>query len=146
MTEKFVYVIYIETTPERLWQALTDAELTAQYWGHNNVSEWTAGSRWEHQRTDGTHVADVVGTVLESEPGKRLVSTWAEPDHEDDTTQVTFDIEQYEEIVRLTVTHEKLPDEANRDIAAAGWAAVLSNLKTFLETGHVLPRVPWEMP
>jgi uncharacterized protein YndB with AHSA1/START domain len=146
MTEKFVYVTYIETTPERLWQALTDAELTAQYWGHRNVSEWTAGSRWEHQRTDGTGIADVVGTVLESEPGKRLVSTWAEPDHEHDTTQVTFDIEQYEEIVRLTVTHENIPDEANRDIAAAGWAAVLSNLKTFLETGHVLPRVPWEMP
>ncbi|HEY9525065.1 MAG TPA: SRPBCC domain-containing protein, partial [Thermopolyspora sp.] len=55
MAEKFVYVIYIEATPERVWQALTDVELTAQYWGHNNVSEWTAGSRWEHQRTDGTH-------------------------------------------------------------------------------------------
>ena len=146
MTEKFVYVIYVEATPERVWQALTDVELTAQYWGHNNVSEWTAGSRWEHQRTDGTHTADVVGTVLESTPPVRLVSTWAEPDHEDSTTQVTFEIEQYEEIVRLTVTHENIPDEANRDIAAAGWAAVLSNLKTFLETGHVLPRVPWEMP
>ena len=48
--------------------------------------------------------------------------------------------------MRLTVTHENIPDEANRDIAASGWAAVLSNLKTFLETGHVLPRVPWEMP
>lgn len=146
MTHTVVYVTYLESTPERVWQALTDAELTAQYWGHRNVSEWTVGSRWEHQRIDGSGIADVVGTVLASEPGKRLVSTWAEPDHGTDTTQVTFDIEQYEEIVRLTVTHENIPDEANRDIAASGWAAVLSNLKTFLETGHVLPRVPWEMP
>ncbi|MEO7006882.1 MAG: SRPBCC family protein [Terrimesophilobacter sp.] len=146
MTHRFVYVLYIEATPERVWQALTDARLSAQYWGHSNVSDWTVGSRWEHQRTDGTGTADVVGTVLESTPGRRLVSTWAEPAHEDDTTQVTFDIEQYGQIVRLTVTHEDIPDEANRDIAASGWAAVLSNLKTFLETGHALPRVPWEMP
>jgi uncharacterized protein YndB with AHSA1/START domain len=146
MTHTVVYVTYLESTPERVWQALTDAELTAQYWGHRNVSEWTTGSRWEHQRTDGSGIADVVGTVLASEPGERLVATWAEPDHETDTTQVTFDIEQYEEIVRLTVTHENIPDAANRDIAASGWAAVLSNLKTFLETGHALPRVPWEMP
>lgn len=61
-------------------------------------------------------------------------------------SRVTFDIEPYGEIVRLTVTHENIPDEANRTLAAAGWAAVLSNLKTFLETGHVLARTPWEMP
>ena len=68
MTDKptFVYVTYIESTPERVWQALTDADLTAEYWGHSNVSDWQAGSAWEHRRTDGSGIADVVGTVLES--------------------------------------------------------------------------------
>jgi hypothetical protein len=59
---------------------------------------------------------------------------------------VTFEIEPYGDIVRLTVTHENLPDEANRELAAGGWAAVLSNLKSFLETGHPLSQPPWEMP
>lgn len=60
MTDKptFVYVIYIESTPEKMWHALTDVDLTAQYWGHSNVSDWQVGSRWEHQRTDGTRIAD----------------------------------------------------------------------------------------
>jgi uncharacterized protein YndB with AHSA1/START domain/DNA-binding transcriptional ArsR family regulator len=144
----FVYVTYIESTPEQVWEALTDADLTAEYWGHSNVSDWQVGSHWEHQRTDGTDIADVVGTVLESDPPKRLVSTWASPGEEDtgDSSRVTFDIEPYGGIVRVTVTHENLPDETEREVAARGWAAVLSNLKSLLETGHVLPRAPWEMP
>ncbi len=59
----FVYVIYIRSTPEAVWDALTDAELTAAYWGHSNVSDWKPGSRWEHVRTDGSGIADVVGEV-----------------------------------------------------------------------------------
>ena len=149
MTDKptFVYTIYIESTPEAVWQALTDADLTAEYWGHSNVSDWKVGSSWEHQRTDGTHIADVVGTVVESSPPKRLVTTWAGPGEEpaDGPSSVTFDIEPYGGIVRVTVTHENLADDAERDAAAAGWAAVLSNLKSLLETGHVLRRAPWEM-
>lgn len=149
MTERptFVYVTYIESTPERVWEALTDADLTATYWGHSNVSDWKVGSRWEHQRTDATGVADVVGTVLESSPPTRLVSTWGLPGTDDpEPSVVTFEIEPYGEIVRLTVIHEKLKDEAERDEAASGWAAVMSNLKSLIETGHVLPEVPWEMP
>ena len=65
-TPTFVYVTYIESTPERVWQALTDADLTAEYWGHSNVSDWQAGSTWEHRRTDGSGIVDVIGTVLES--------------------------------------------------------------------------------
>src|SRR5215475_2720751 len=149
MTDKpvFVYVTYIESTPERVWQALTDADTTAEYWGHSNVSDWQPGSRWEHQRTDGTGTADVVGTVVESTPPTRLVSTWAGPGEQrpDGPSRVTFDIEPYGDIVRLTVTHENLADEAERNASAAGWAAVLSNLKSLLETGHVLPQTPWEM-
>jgi uncharacterized protein YndB with AHSA1/START domain/DNA-binding transcriptional ArsR family regulator len=145
----FVYVIYIESTAEKVWHALTDADLTAEYWGHSNVSDWNVGSAWEHQRTDGTRIADVVGTVVESARPTRLVSTWALPGaqgSDTDASRVTFDIEPYGEIVRLTVTHENLADQAERDVAAAGWAAVMSNLKSLIETGHVLPQRPWEMP
>jgi uncharacterized protein YndB with AHSA1/START domain/DNA-binding transcriptional ArsR family regulator len=144
----FIYVLYIQSTPGRVWQALTDAKATARYWGHSNVSDWQAGSAWEHQRTDGSGLADVVGTVIESSPPTRLVTTWAAPDEgrPGGPSRVTFDIEPYGDIVRLTVSHDNLADDAERDGAAAGWAAVLSNLKSLLETGHVLPQRPWEMP
>lgn len=147
-TPAFVYVTFVESTPERVWDALTDADLTAEYWGHSNVSEWQVGSRWEHRRTDGSGIADVVGTVLESTPPRRLVSTWTLPGSEEteDSSRVTFEIEPYGEIVRLTVIHENLADAAERETASAGWAAVMSNLKSLLETGHVLPQAPWEMP
>ncbi len=117
-------------------------------WGQSNVSDWRVASRWEHQRTDGSKVADTGGTVVESTRPVRLVMTWEDPGAEPPTTpsKVTFLIEPSGEIVRLTVTHEDLPDQANRDIAAHGWSAVLSNLKSFLETGHVLPGTPGEMP
>jgi uncharacterized protein YndB with AHSA1/START domain len=149
MTDKptFVYVTYIESTPEKVWRALTDPELTAQYWGHSNVSDWHTGSAWEHRRTDGSGIADVVGTVVESVAPSRLVFTWAAPDEERPAgpSRVSFDLEPYGQIVRLTVTHENLADEAERDEAAGGWAAVLSNLKSIIETGHTLPEAPWEM-
>ncbi|HEY3436304.1 MAG TPA: SRPBCC family protein [Actinotalea sp.] len=144
----FVYVTYVESTPEAVWTALTDADVTASYWGHSNVSDWQTGSAWEHRRTDGSGTADVVGRVLESSPPRRLVTTWAMPGEESDegASRVTFDIEPYGSIVRLTVTHEGLADDTDRRTAAHGWAAVMSNLKSLLETGHVLPTVPWEMP
>ncbi len=151
MTDKptFVYVSYIRGTAERVWDALTDAALTAAYWGHANVSDWRPGSRWEHLRTDGSGVADVVGTVVESDRPTRLVTSWADPgdeDRQDRWSRVTFDIRPHADIVRLTVIHEDLADEAERDQAAAGWAAVLSNLKTLLETGSTLPQEPWLVP
>lgn len=62
-----------------LLDVLTDADLTAEYWGHSNVSDWQVGSTWEHQRTDGTCIAEVVGTIVESVAPTRLVSTWAAP-------------------------------------------------------------------
>ena len=144
----FVYVIYIHSTPERVWQALTDPKVTTQYWGHSNVSDWRPGSRWEHQRTDGSGLVDVAGTVIESSPPTRLVTTWAAPgqDYPAGPSRVTFDVEPYGDIVRLTVSHDNLGDDTERKGAAAGWAAVLSNLKSLLETGHALPQPPWEMP
>jgi DNA-binding transcriptional ArsR family regulator/uncharacterized protein YndB with AHSA1/START domain len=148
MTDRpsYVYVTYIEATPEAVWHALTDADTTAAYWGHANVSDWKVGSRWEHQRLDGSGVADVVGHVVEAVPPTRLVTTWEGTDAEplDPPSRVTFDIERYEQIVRLTVTHDDLPVE-ELERAAAGWAAVCANLKSFLETGTPLPQKPWEM-
>jgi len=143
----YVYVTYIESSPERVWQALTDPGLTAQYWGHSNVSDWQPGSSWEHRRTDGSDIADVIGTILESVPPRRLTMTFDAPgaDAPGGPTRVTFDIEPYHEIVRLTVTHENLADGGALEAISAGWPAVCANLKSLLETGHVLPRAPWEM-
>lgn len=143
----FVYVTYIHSTPERVWHALTDADLTAEYWGHSNVSDWQVGSRWEHRRTDGSNIADGVGTVLESNPPTRLVITFEEPGGTTtgEASTVTFDIEPYQEIVRLTVTHERLASREDLEAVSAGWPAVLANLKSLLETGHALPQAPWEM-
>src|SRR3954468_6603104 len=73
MTEKpnFVYVTYIQSTPERVWQALTDADLTAQYWGHRNESDWQPGSTWRHLRTDGSGIAHVSGPGVEARAPER---------------------------------------------------------------------------
>ena len=82
----FVYVTYIATTPEKVWQALVDTDVMRQYWvGANgecarvNVSDWKPGSRWEHQRSDDPRMVDIVGKVVESNPPRRLVITWARP-------------------------------------------------------------------
>jgi uncharacterized protein YndB with AHSA1/START domain/DNA-binding transcriptional ArsR family regulator len=143
----FVYVTYIESSPERVWAALTDADLSAEYWGHSNVSDWQPGSAWEHRRVDGSGIADVAGTVLEATPPRRLTMTFGAPGETPPggPATVTFDIEPYHEIVRLTVTHVNLPDDEALTAVSAGWPAVCANLKSLLETGHVLPRAPWEM-
>jgi uncharacterized protein YndB with AHSA1/START domain len=148
MKPSFVYVTYIESTPERVWQALTDADLTAEYWGHRNVSDWQPGSTWEHVRPDDSGVADGVGRVLEATPPTRLVITFEDPATFPgaDPSVVTFLIEPHRDIVRLTVTHANLADDDELTAISAGWPAVLANLKSKLETGHVLPQAPWEMP
>ncbi|MGW4274089.1 SRPBCC family protein [Streptomyces seoulensis] len=143
----YVYVSYVESTPEAVWDALTDADLTAVYWGHGNVSDWAPGSRWAHVRTDGSGIADVVGTVVAADRPTLLVTTWAPPgDEERRPSRVTFAVRPYGDIVRLTVTHEDLRDAADREAAARGWPAVLSNLKSLIETGTPLPQDPWLVP
>ena len=142
----FVYVTYIAATPERVWQALTDADLTASYWGHRNESDWQPGSTWQHLRTDGSGIADVTGTVVESVQPERLVITFpGSAEQRDDPSQVTFTIEPHEDIVRLTVRHDGLPTESDYRAISHGWPAVMANLKSLLETGEVLPQAPWEM-
>jgi len=151
----FVYVTYIESTPDKVWRALTDADLTGAYWGHRNISDWQPGSAWEHVRTDGSGIADVIGTVIEAVPGKRLVLTFDAPatasaeeppaEPADDPSVVTFDITPYHDIVRLTVTHENLAGQDAYEAVSVGWPAVCANLKSLLETGHTLPQPPWDM-
>lgn len=146
MTPDVVYVTYIQSSPERVWHALTDADVTARYWGNSNVSDWQVGSTWAHRRTDGSGVDDTIGEVVEADPPHLLVTTWADPAGQSVTSTVTFRIEAHGEVVRLTVTHVGLADDAQRAEAASGWAAVLSNLKSLLETGRVLPGFPWRTP
>ena len=142
----YVYVTYIRASAQQVWRALTDADLTARYWGHANVSDWQPGSAWEHRRVDGSGRVDVVGRVVEAEPPTRLVITFEDdPGSRREPSVVTFLVEPHQDIVRLTVTHENLPNQAMLDGISAGWPAVLANLKTLLETGDVLPRAPWEM-
>ena len=142
----FIYVTYIESSAERVWEALTQPEITAVYWGVRQVSDWEVGSPWEHQRADGSGIADKGGTVIESVPPYRLVMTWSQSGETapERISKVTFEIEPYHEIVQLTVIHEDLDDEMFAGISK-GWPAVLANLKSLLETGHVLSRSPVEM-
>jgi uncharacterized protein YndB with AHSA1/START domain/DNA-binding transcriptional ArsR family regulator len=134
-----VYVTFIATTPERLWQALTDPDQTAAYWGHRNVSGWAKGDSWEHQRlSDGG--ADVGGTITEIDPPRRLAHTWFSPDDADNPqrwSRVTFVLEPTGDVVRLTLTHEDLPLDQVDD-TTEGWAIVCSSLKSYLETGRPL--------
>jgi uncharacterized protein YndB with AHSA1/START domain/DNA-binding transcriptional ArsR family regulator len=142
----YVYVTYIHATAGQVWKALTDADLTARYWGNANVSDWQPGSPWEHRTTDGSGKVLVSGTVLEAEPPHRLVVTFEDsPDEARERSTVTYLIEPHQEIVRLTVSHERLPNVDMYRGIAAGWPAVLANLKSLLETGDVLPTSPWEM-
>ena len=143
----YVYVTYIRASTGQVWRALTDADLTASYWGHANVSDWHPGSRWEHRRTDGSDRADVVGRVLESDPPTRLVITFEDPQAEPSSrpSTVTFLVEPHHDIIRLTVTHEDLADRQALQEISHGWPAVLANLKSLLETGKVLPQPPWDM-
>jgi uncharacterized protein YndB with AHSA1/START domain/DNA-binding transcriptional ArsR family regulator len=151
MTESvptYVYVTYIRAGAEQVWHALTDADLTARYWGHANVSDWRPGSRWEHRRPDGSGTVDVAGRVLEADPPRRLVITFGAPDGDEPPggdSVVTFVLEEQGGIVRLTVTHENLADAKALGEISHGWPAVLANLKSLLETGEVLPAAPWEM-
>ncbi len=139
---KFVYVTYIATTPEKLFNALTEGRMTRQYWGHENVSDWKPGSSWKHQAADGSGAVRIVGEVVESDPPRRLVLTWAFPadaPNKAKRTRVSFDIARVADMVRLTVTHDELEpgSEMDRGIRE-GWPRVLSSLKTFLETGKPL--------
>lgn len=142
---KFEYVTYISTSPENLWNALIDPMVTEKYWQHENVSDWKAGSRWEHRRCDKKGTVVLVGKVVESSPPRRLVLTWASPAdeaREEKHSRVTLEIEPIGDVVRLTVTHDQL--ELGSEMLHAiteGWPKVFSSLKSLLEVGRPLPKL-----
>ena len=138
----FVYVTYIRTSPERLWQALTTPEFTSQYWfGTHLKSEWKVGAAWELEFSDG-RIADG-GKVLEIDPPRRLVIQWQ---HElrpelkaEGPAQCTFELEPTGEVVKLTVTHSSPKPDSKLIVAVSGgWPRILSNLKSLLESGKAI--------
>jgi DNA-binding transcriptional ArsR family regulator/uncharacterized protein YndB with AHSA1/START domain len=136
-----VFEIYIKTTPERLWEAITNDELRRKYnFGVGVVSDWTTGSTYEAMHP-GAGVAISEGENLEVTPPKRLVQSfnalWSEDVKAAGTSRVTWEIEQVEDSCRLTVTHDQLPEGVNDQIYG-GWPMILSGLKTLLETGDEL--------
>jgi uncharacterized protein YndB with AHSA1/START domain len=143
---KVSYVTYIDSTPETVFRAFVESDLSREFWLHDQVSDWKAGSRWEHRRGDGNGVVDIAGTVLECDPPRRLVLTWARPfeaDKLESFSRVAIEVEPQGPVVCLTVTHDQLDEgsEMHKGLEA-GWPKVLSNLKTFLETGHTL-KLDW---
>jgi uncharacterized protein YndB with AHSA1/START domain/DNA-binding transcriptional ArsR family regulator len=157
-TTEFVYTTYINTTPERLWQALTEPSFTRRYWGLSLESDWAAGSAYTVVLDQGAvRIAHPEQVVLESEPHRRLSYTWhtfspewaqaygfseefqgklaAEP-----RSKVTFEIEPAGPMVKLTVLHDGFePGSAVLEGISQGWPAILASLKTLLETGEPLP-------
>ena len=140
-TMEKVFEIYIRTTPERLWQAITDNDIRAKYhFGNRNITDWTAGSRYEmvNEKSEGPLVE---GELLEVDPPRRLVQSmtalWGDDVASEGTSRVTWEIEQVEDSCRLTITHDQLREGAN-DQLYGGWPMVLSGLKTWLETGQLL--------
>ena len=138
---EFIYVTYIETTPEKLWHALTDGNFTERYWfGIRLRSDWKVGSPFEMVRSDGT-VSDA-GKVVEVDPPRRLAYTFinlSDKYKNEFPALATFVIEPYGKLVKLTLTHEGFAEGSKfYNGVSKGWPAILSGLKSLLETGQVL--------
>jgi uncharacterized protein YndB with AHSA1/START domain/DNA-binding transcriptional ArsR family regulator len=135
-----VFEIYIATTPERLWKAITDPEIRAKYnFGAAVRSDWTQGSRLEMAAPKAGVLGE--GEVLEVDPPRRLVHTmtalWSDEVKSEGASRVTWQIEPVGDSCRLTVIHDQLREGAN-DQLYGGWPMILSGLKTWLETGELL--------
>jgi len=136
-----IYEIYIRTTPERLWEAITDPQIRAKYnFGAAVRSDWTPGSKIEMAAPNAPGPLGG-GEVLEADPPRRLVHTmialWDDDVRAEGPSRVTWEIEQIRDSCRLTVTHDQLRDGANAQLYG-GWPMILSGLKTWLETGELL--------
>jgi uncharacterized protein YndB with AHSA1/START domain len=139
---RFVYVTFIRTTPEKLWQALIEPEFTRQFWGETwQESEWKPGASWRLMIPDG-RVGDS-GEILEIEPGRKLVLRWRNefrPElHAEGDSRMSYELEKQGEIVKLTVIHEMdKPGSKLIDKVSSGWPMILASLKSLLETGESL--------
>ena len=136
-----VFEIYIKTTPERLWEAITDTEIGRKFrFGVGITSEWTPGSRYQGAPSPAD-AALYEGENLEVDPPRRLVQSfralWGEDVEREGTSRVTWEIEPVGDSCRLIVTHDQLREGAN-DQLFGGWPMILSGLKTVLETGETL--------
>jgi uncharacterized protein YndB with AHSA1/START domain len=143
MSDRFVYVTYIRTTPETLWDHLTKPEFIRVYWfGVSAESDWKQGSSWKLILADG-RVADT-GEILEVDRPRRLVIKWRnefKPELKaEGYSRATFVLEPADDVVKLTVTHE-IDRTGSKFIEAVsgGWPSVLSSLKSLIETGQALP-------
>ncbi|QEL14767.1 SRPBCC family protein [Limnoglobus roseus] len=139
---RFVYVTYIRTTPEKLWQALIEPEFTRKYWVETwQDCTWQKGAPWKLMAPDGRAIAG--GEVVEIDPPKRLVLTWQHNDHPELTpeghSRMTYTLEPQGETVKLTVLHEMDKPESKLIAGVStGWPKFLSSLKSMLETGESL--------
>jgi len=136
-----IYEIYIRTTPERLWEAITSGEIRSKYtFGNTITSDWTPGSRYEMGNPKAPGLLGD-GENVEIDPPRRLVQTmnalWSEDVKREGTSRVTWEIEPVGDSCRLTVTHDQLREGANTELFG-GWPMILSGLKTWLETGTLL--------
>jgi uncharacterized protein YndB with AHSA1/START domain len=141
MTMEKVFEIYIKTSPERLWEAITDEEMRRKYnFGVGVTSDWGQGSRYESVHP-GAGIAIAEGENVEVDPPRRLVQSftalWSDEVKAEGVSTVTWEIEQVEDSCRLTVIHSDLNDAANGELYG-GWPMILSGLKTLLETGESL--------
>lgn len=139
---QFVYVTYIRTTPEKLWNALIKPEFTRQFWAECwQDSEWKPGSSWKLMIPDG-RVGDS-GEIIEIEPHRRLVVSWRNefrPElREEGYSRLSYELEPLGETVKLTVTHRMdRPGSKLIEAVSTGWPHILSSLKSLLETGESL--------
>jgi uncharacterized protein YndB with AHSA1/START domain/DNA-binding transcriptional ArsR family regulator len=136
-----IFEIYIKTTPERLWEAITDGEIRSKYqFGSVITSDWTPGGRFEMGNPKAGELLGE-GENLEVDPPRRLVQSmralWGEDVKAEGTSRVTWEIQPVGDSCRLTVTHDQLREGAN-DQLYGGWPMILSGLKTWLETGELL--------
>jgi uncharacterized protein YndB with AHSA1/START domain len=135
-----IFEIYIKTTPERLWEAITDSEIRSKYqFGMRINSDWTPGSRFEMAPEGGDLLGE--GENVEVDPPRRLVQTmralWGDDVKAEGTSRITWEIEPVGDSCHLTVTHDQLREGANEQLYG-GWPMILSGLKTWLETGQKL--------
>jgi uncharacterized protein YndB with AHSA1/START domain len=142
---KFVYTIYIASTPEKVFEALTDTEASRQYWHGNFVeSDWKVGSPFalrlvRHEKDD------VTGEILEYDPPRRLSYSFRAHGNLDGgkASRVTFELERQRDQVRLTMIHDQFePDSEVLPKISLGWPLILSSLKSYVECGKVL-YAPW---
>ena len=136
-----VFEIYIKTTPERLWRAITDPDIRSKYnFGASVLSDWKVGSPYTMGARDGS-VALGEGKILEIDPPRRLVQSmialWGEDVKREGTSRITWEIEPVADSCCLRIIHDELREGANNQLYG-GWPMILSGLKTWLETGELL--------